>query len=45
MRMFPSITEPEYTKIIIDSSQGRRLLSNIQKNMDKITELHHKMIQ
>jgi hypothetical protein len=41
MRVFPPMTEPEYTKIIIDFYSSRKLLGLVTKHMDKIFSLNH----
>jgi hypothetical protein len=45
MRIFPPITEPEYTKSIIDFCSGRKLLGMVTKQLDKIFEYNRMKIE
>ena len=45
MRIFPSITEPEHTKILLDIYLRRKHLEGMAKHVNRIAEWNHALIQ
>lgn len=45
MRIFPSITEPEHTQILLDIYSRRKHLDGVAERVSKISGLHHNLIE
>jgi len=45
MRIFPAITEPEHTKILLDIYGRKKHLDGVNKQVNKIAALHHELIR
>lgn len=45
MRIFPAITEPEHTKILLDIYGRRKHLDSVNKHVNKIAAVNHELIR
>ena len=45
MRIFPAITEPEHTKILLDIYGRKKHLDGLNKQINKIAQLNHDLIK
>jgi hypothetical protein len=45
MRIFPPITEPEHTKILLDIYGRKKHLDEVNKQINKIASLNHDLIK